>query len=149
MKLPVAIGLVTLLTLLMTAPAADAAAVIRRGTAATPAALQAAIDSFRVDLGGVNNGVGGTFTSGRREINWDGVPDSFALPNNLPFNFFNSNSPRGVVFSTLEGGSALNQFMVSADGDNAVLASGAVDSGATDVIAMDDFIYGEPQPVFQ
>jgi len=32
---------------------------------------------------------------------------------------------------------------------NAVLASGAVDSGATDVIAMDDFIYGEPQPVFQ
>lgn len=118
MKLPVAIGLVTLLTLLMTAPAADAASVIRRGTAATPAALQAAIDSFRVDLGGVNNGVGGTFTSGRREINWDGVPDSFALPNNLPFNFFNSNSPRGVVFSTLEAGSALNQFMVSADSDN-------------------------------
>lgn len=118
MKLPLAIGLVALLTLLMTAPAADAASVIRRGTAANPAALQAAIDSFRVDLGGVNNGVGGTFNSGRREINWDGVPDSFALPNNLPFNFFNSNSPRGVVLSTLEAGSALNQFMVSADGDN-------------------------------
>ena len=118
MKLPVTVGLVSLLPLLMTAPAADPPAVVRRGTAATPAALQAAIDSFRVDLGGVNNGVGGTFRSGRREINWDGVPDSFALPNNLPFNFFNSNSPRGVVFSTLEAGSALNQFMVSADGDN-------------------------------
>ena len=36
----------------------------------------------------------------RREINWDGVPDAFAAPNNLPANFFNKNSPRGVVFFT-------------------------------------------------
>jgi hypothetical protein len=28
------------------------------------------------------------------------VPDAFATPNNLPVNFFNVNSPRGVVFST-------------------------------------------------
>ncbi|HKN88125.1 MAG TPA: PEP-CTERM sorting domain-containing protein, partial [Nitrospiraceae bacterium] len=35
-----------------------------------------------------------------REINWDGVPDAFAAPNNLPSNFFNANSPRGAVFST-------------------------------------------------
>jgi hypothetical protein len=44
--------------------------------------------------------VGGTSTGGRREINWDGVPDQFAAPNNLPANFFNKNSPRGVVFFT-------------------------------------------------
>ncbi|MGZ5127430.1 MAG: hypothetical protein ACXWC1_32095, partial [Burkholderiales bacterium] len=30
----------------------------------------------------------------------DGVPDALAAPNNLPANFFNVNSPRGVVFST-------------------------------------------------
>ena len=121
MKLPVSTGMAALLVLLLAAPSAHSAAVIRRATAATPGALQAAIDSFRADLGGVNNGVGGSFGSGRREINWDGVPDSFALPNNLPFNFFNSNSPRGAVFSTVEGGSALNQFMVSADSDNPTL----------------------------
>jgi len=121
MKLPASTAMTALLVLLLAAPSAHSAAVIRRATASTPAALQGAIDSFRADLGGVNNGVGGSFGSGRREINWDGVPDSFALPNNLPFNFFNSNSPRGVVFSTLEGGSALNQFMVSADSDNPTL----------------------------
>ena len=66
---------------------------------ANPAAIQAAVDSFRAALG-ANNGVGGTFPAGRREINWDGVPDLLSAPNNLPANFFNANSPRGVVFST-------------------------------------------------
>jgi hypothetical protein len=32
--------------------------------------------------------------------NWDGIPDAFSAPNNLPANFFNKNSPRGVVFFT-------------------------------------------------
>lgn len=38
--------------------------------------------------------------TGRREINWDGVPDNLSAPNNLPGNFFNVNSPRGVLLST-------------------------------------------------
>ncbi len=46
----------------------------------------------------------------RREINWDGVPDTFSDPNNLPANFFNVNSPRGAVFSTPGTG-----FLVSAN----------------------------------
>ena len=40
-------------------------------------------------------------------------------------------------------------FRVQIRVGNAVLASGTVDGAAADVIAMDDFIYGEPQPVFQ
>jgi hypothetical protein len=66
----------------------------------TPADIQASVDAFRNFLGGKNNGVGGTFPNGRREINWDGVPDAFAAPNNLPANFFNANSLRGAVFFT-------------------------------------------------
>ncbi len=93
-----------------------AAPVVRQGTGANTAALQAIVDQFRADLGGANNGVGGSFTSGRREINWDGVPDANAEPNNLPEDFFNVNSPRGVIFNSIEDatGAALNQFAVSA-----------------------------------
>lgn len=78
--------------------------------------MQSIVDQFRADLGGSNNGVGGSFTSGRREINWDGVPDSFSEPNNFPLDFFNVNSPRGVIFNAVEDetGAALNQFAVSA-----------------------------------
>jgi len=93
-----------------------AAPVVRQGTGANTAALQGIVDTFRNDLGGTNNGVGGSFTDGRREINWDGVPDSFAEPNNFPIDFFNVNSPRGVIFNAIEDatGAGLNQFAVSA-----------------------------------
>ena len=67
---------------------------------ANPAAIQGTVDSFRTTLGTLNANVAGSFSSGRREINWDGVPDALSAPNNLPANFFNVNSPRGVVFST-------------------------------------------------
>jgi len=92
-----------------------AAPVVRQGSGANAAGLQATVDAFRADLGGANNGVGGSFTSGRREINWDGVPDNFSEPNNFPPNFFNVNSPRGVIFNSIEDatGAALNQFAVS------------------------------------
>jgi hypothetical protein len=74
-----------------------------------PSDIQASVDAFRNFLG-TNNGVGNTFPGGRREINWDGVPDAFAAPNNLPANFFNKNSPRGAVFFTPGSG-----FQVSAN----------------------------------
>ncbi len=95
----------------------SAAPVVRSAAGANAAAIQATVDQFRADLGGANNGVGSSFTSGRREINWDGVPDSFSAPNLLPFNFFNVNSPRGVVFSSPSfslDGTGQTQFMVSA-----------------------------------
>jgi hypothetical protein len=105
-------GLITLVGL----GVVSAAPVVRQGSGANAAAIQALVDQFRTDLGGANNGVGGSFTSGRREVNWDGVPDNFSEPNNFPLNFFNVNSPRGVMFNAIEDatGAALNQFAVSA-----------------------------------
>lgn len=81
------------------------AQLVRSGTGINAAALTPTRDQFRLDLGGgaVNNGGPGQFIDAngvRREINWDAVPAQFDAPNNLPANFFNSNSPRGAVFST-------------------------------------------------
>jgi hypothetical protein len=91
---------------------AAAAAEVFEATGAIPDDIQATVDAFRAFLG-TNNGVGGSFSDGRREINWDAVPDAFAAPNLLPAGFFNVNSPRGVVFFTPGTG-----FQVSADTDN-------------------------------
>jgi hypothetical protein len=101
---------------------AIAAPVVRQSSGATTAAIQSTVDQFRADLGGSNNGVGGSFALGRREINWDGVPDNFSEPNNFPLDFFNVNSPRGVIFNAVEdeAGSALNQFAVSANSASGV-----------------------------
>lgn len=78
---------------------------------ADPAAITATRDAFRAAVGGGTvAGANGSFGGLRREINWDGVPDIFADPNFLPDDFFNVNSPRGVVFSTPGTG-----FLVSAN----------------------------------
>lgn len=80
---------------------AHAQLTVRGGSGADAAALAATRDQFRTDLGGgAVAGANGSFGSIRREINWDGVPAAFAAPNFLPANFFNVNSPRGVVLST-------------------------------------------------
>jgi hypothetical protein len=103
----------TLSAFVLLAPAITSAApVVFEASGSEPVDIQAAVDGFRAFLGD-NNGVGGTFPDGRREINWDGVPDAFSAPNNMPANFFNANSPRGVIFFTPGTG-----FQVSADSDN-------------------------------
>ena len=90
---------------------------VRSGTGA---GATAARDLFRTDLGGgLVAGANGLFSDGtgaRREINWDGTPNAQSSPNNLAPNFFNVNSPRGVVFSTTGSG-----FQVS---DNAAGGNG-------------------------
>ena len=113
-----------------------AAPVVRQGSGANAAALQAIVDQFRTDLGGFNNGVGGTFKSGRREINWDGVPDSASEPNNFPIDFFNVTSPRGVIFNAIENetGAALNQFAVSSNNASGVpVRFGNINASYTDL----------------
>ncbi len=66
--------------------------------------IAAAVAQYRALLGEPNNGAAATeFGKGRREINWDGA----AVPTNtdaFPGNFFNVNSPRGVLFTTYGSG---------------------------------------------
>jgi hypothetical protein len=93
---------------------------------ANAAAIQATVDAFRLSLGPLNANVAGSFGSGRREINWDGVPNGFAAPNALPGNFFNVNSPRGVQFATPGSG-----FAVSANSGVATIDFGDIDASYT------------------
>ena len=96
--------------------AARAAVVVRSAGGPDPASITAARDQFRLDLGGGTvPGANGSFGGVRREINWDGVPDSLSSPNTLPNDFFNVNSPRGAIFVPNDPG---DSFQVSADDSN-------------------------------
>lgn len=85
-------------------PACYGGAIVFSGTGVDAVGITPVRDSFRVAVGGgTTAGANGSFSDGtgaRREINWDGVPAPFAAPFGLPVNFFNVNSPRGVVFAT-------------------------------------------------
>jgi hypothetical protein len=86
-------------------------------SAAGAADVAAAVEEFRALLGEPNNGgEPGLRDSGRRELNWDGVPDELSSPNFLPGDFFNDEEApraRGILFSTPGDG-----VQVSADADN-------------------------------
>jgi hypothetical protein len=74
------------------------------------------VNQYRDLLGPNNGGEPGSRGAGRREINWDGVPDNLSAPNFMPNDFFNGpEAPRarGAVFSTPGSG-----VQVSADADN-------------------------------
>jgi len=108
MKLPIASAL---LAACLVSPSAWAGFITFESAGNSPAGITASRDAFRAAVGGgAVAGANGSFGGLRREINWDGVPDALADPNPLPADFFNVNSPRGVVFSTPGTG-----FLVSAN----------------------------------
>jgi hypothetical protein len=91
------------------APAAGANPAVTQATGETPAQIQAAVDAYRNSLG-ANNGGGPAQPAGRREINWDGVPDDRSAPSFMPEGQFRG---RGALFTTPGLG-----VQVSGDDDN-------------------------------
>ena len=90
---------------------ADEATVVRGAGDIGPA-----VRRYRNLLGPDNGGAPGGDPAGRREINWDGVPDSLASPRRFPSGFFNAATApraRGAVLRTPGSG-----LRVSADSDN-------------------------------
>ncbi len=94
-----------------------------QSTAPTPQVISGAgditavIDEYRNLLGADNGGEPVSPGVGRREINWDGLPDDVAAPNHYVSDLFNSTTApraRGIVLNT-ESGAVLQ---VSADSDN-------------------------------
>jgi hypothetical protein len=88
---------------------ASAAPVVTQATGANAAAIQGAVDAYRNSLG-ANNGGNPAAANGRREINWDGVPDDRSAPSFMPEGQFRA---RGALFTTPGLG-----VQVSGDDDN-------------------------------
>jgi len=84
--------------------------------------ITAVVEEYRNLLGADNGGEPVSPGTGRREINWDSLPDELAAPNDYAADLFNAATApraRGIVLNT-EAGAVLQ---VSADADN---ASGAL-----------------------
>lgn len=67
-----------------------------RASGSSAADIADAFKRFSKALGGEDNGSGPPAGSGRRSINWD----ADAVPFAMPFDFFNTQVPRGAVFRT-------------------------------------------------
>lgn len=92
-------------SVLWIAPAQAGVVGIFEVNGATASDIEATVNEFRTAIGPNLNDTPAGDPSGRREINWDGVPDDFADPNPLPGDFFNSagaQRSRGIEFQAVE-----------------------------------------------
>jgi len=106
--------------------------------------LASAIAKYQALLGDDNGGEPQSFPSGRREINWDAIPDEFSQPNAYPPDFFNApQAPRarGAVLSTPG-----DHLGVSADSDNP--SGAAVRFGDINPSYVDTFSTNSPEKLF-
>lgn len=62
--------------------------------------LTGALAEFRGRLGDPSNRTAGEQPTGRREVNWDGVPAGLTNVDTFPADFFNRVVPRGQVYTT-------------------------------------------------
>src|SRR5947208_7161715 len=130
------------LTLIFSLATASAAPQVFEASGATPADILTEVNAFKtsVSLGGNNNGiVAGPIANGRREINWDAVPDAASAPNLFPANFFFKT--RGALFFTPGTG-----FQVSANSFNPT--NTAVRFGNIDIVYPALFSTFSPQRLF-
>ncbi|MFO0874534.1 MAG: hypothetical protein U0575_11265 [Phycisphaerales bacterium] len=123
---------------------AASAGVIAFTASGDAANIQPTLDGFRAALGPLNPNTPGSAGAGRREINWDAVPDTLSSPNLFPPDFFNFTAApraRGALFSV-----STNHFEVSAKTGN---PSGAlVEFGNVDPSYVLDFSAFSPQRIF-
>ncbi len=82
-------------------PPPPPAAFVTFETLGDSVSIAAKLAEFRTALGGNLNAPNSPpADSGRREINWDGVPAALTDVDTFPATFFNVNSKRGAVYST-------------------------------------------------
>jgi hypothetical protein len=82
---------------------AFAAPVTVTDVGSSPPDILDGVNTYRALLGAPNPNNGQSFQTGRREINWDGVPDARSDPNPFPGDFFNAATggrARGAIFTT-------------------------------------------------
>ena len=109
--------LVTLLVatgIMCSSPLSAFAVAVYSASGPGASSIQSAVNGFRTDLGTLNTGLPNT--TGRREINWDAVPDTFSAPNFFPSAFLNAGvapRARGAEFFTPGDG-----LLLSADSSN-------------------------------
>lgn len=116
LKLASSVAMASTVFALLLPASADAATRVFQASGATIGGIRTTVERYRNALGTLNPNEPGSRGSGRREINWDGVPDEFSDPTRFPGNFFNANlsgRARGVLFTSPGG------FLVSADAENA------------------------------
>jgi len=118
MKNLVRLSLLGIISLFACINSVAAFPLVRTAAGADAAAIQAAVEAFRNELG--PNNLGSPQLSGRREINWDNLVGSETAPNHLSHSYMNDEFNRGAVFNkiafdSLGTSSPQNRIMASAD----------------------------------